>query len=194
MFAGQGYGRLDFAYDGLSSEAATHNISNVTVHNTVLSSDFGGYGTKRLMSYTYEYPVSFVSSALSVTAVDSYGMIDERTSIDASLLVSYAADTEMTVPLPAHMASHIVADTQSVPYAEMYLGDMHDIANTATGAGTAVSAVNLPAVRVLPALGGVLQISDNNNNNGNNLTSIGEHYSLSSPVAYQLKIATQNAS
>ena len=195
MFAGQGYGRLDFAYDGLSSEAAMHNISNVTLHNTVLSSDFGGYGTKRLMSYTYEYPVSFVSSALNVTAIDSYGMIDERTSIDASLLVSHSADTKMTVPLPAHMASYIVADTQSVPYAEMYLGDMHDIANTATGAGTAVSVVNLPAIRVLPALGGVLQISDNNNNNnGDNLTSIGEHYSLSSPVAYQLKIATQNAS
>ena len=201
MFAGQGYGRLDFVYDGLSSEAAMHNISNLTIHNTVLSSDFGGYDTKRLMSYTYAYPVSFLSSALNVTAVDSYGMIDNRTLIDASLLVSYTADTKMTVPLPLHMASYIVADTQSVPYAEMYLGDMHDIANTATGAGTAVSAVNLPAIRVLPALWGVLQISDNNNDNNddndnanNNLTSIGEHYSLSSPVAYQLKITTQNAS
>ena len=192
MFAGQGYGRLDFVYDGLSSEAAAHNISNVTVQNTVLSSDFGGYGTKRLMSYTYAYPVSYVSSALNVTAIDSYGMIDERTSIDASLLVLHSADTEMTVPLPAHMASYIVAKTQSVPYAEMYLGDMHDIANTATGAGTAVSVVNLPAIRVLPALWGVLQIGDNNDND--NLPSIGEHYSLSSPVAYQLKITTQNAS
>ena len=194
LFEGQGYGRLDFAYEGLSSEAALHSISNVTIHNTVLSSDFGGYGTKRLMSYTYAYPASHVSSVLNVTAIDSDGMTNNKTSINASLLVSYTADTEMTVPLPLHMASHIVADTQSVPYAEMYLGDMHDITNVATGAGTAISAVNLPAIRVLPALWGVLQITGNNNNNSNNnLTSIGEHYSLSSPVAYKLNITTQDA-
>lgn len=188
LFTKEGFGRLSFSHD-IIDEISQFSISNVTGYNTVMSSEFGGYEKKYLMSWVYDYPVAFVSSVLNVTAIQSDGSIDGAVPIKAQLHVVINNETDKTAYLPYYMASHIRNAGHHEEYVEMYLGDMYNVDNTVNGNGVAATIINMPAVRIISDIWGILNITENDKS----FTSLDERLSLSSPVVYRLDITTDKA-
>ena len=197
VFTNEGYGRMAFFFEGISEEAASLSIANITSYNTLLSANFGGYDETPLYSYSYYHPGSYVSSTLNVTAINSDGTINNDTHIDVNLQL----DTEMekTIHLSRYMESHI-ANSETLQthngltpfdsakeFAAMYLGDMHNVTNKAEGRGTVILPINLPAVRILPETYLALGITDELS-----FTSLGEEFAYSSPVSYNLHVTAND--
>ena len=187
-FTEEGFGRLNFMHDVID-EVSQFGISNITAYSTVLSSDFGGYHKRYLTSFVYDYPVSYVSSVLNVTAINADGSVDGATQINAQLR-AVTSDTNKTMHLPLYMASHIRNAGYPEEYVDMYLGDMYDISNTADGSGMAIATINMPAVRIIPDVWEILNITGYDDES---FTSLDERLVLSSPVTYQLDVSTGRA-
>ncbi len=186
VFQREGFGRMAFSFDDIS-EIQRFGIANITTYNTIGSLQFGGYDVKYLYSYPYRYPGSHLSSVLNVTAINSNGTTDESVKISV-ILEADIAHTNRTVHLSEYFTSYVHGRQLPVQFAHMYLGDMHDVSNAASGIGSVVFPINLPAVHVDSDLWGLLGVSHDT------VASLGEEFAYSSPVSYKLHITADNAS
>ena len=186
VFQREGFGRMAFSFDDIS-EIQRFGIANITTYNTLGSLQFGGYDVKYLYSYPYRYPGSHLSSVLNVTAINSEGTVDESVKISV-ILEADIAHTNRTVHLSEYFTSYVHGRQLPVQFAHMYLGDMHDVSNAASGRGSVVLPINLPAVHVDSDLWGLLGVSHDT------VASLGEESAYSSPVSYKLHITAGDAS
>ena len=183
VFTNAGFGKIAFSIDN-ATEMKRQNFGNVTTYNTLVSSHFGGEEQTLLYHHTYQYPGAWLESTLNVTAINSDISIDEDMNISAELAV-IKTDDLTTVSLAKYMYDFITKERGlPVEFAEMYLGDMYDVDNTASGdKGVAIGTIRVPAVHVLPDIKKMLGISE-----GGSIAVLDEEYAYASPVAYNLNV------
>ena len=184
VFFQEGYGRIPFTFDGLTEEAEEYSIVEISSENTLYSDDYGGYDETLLFQYPYLHPSTFLTSIINITSINSDGTRNESTDIDVDFRVDHKA--EKTMHLSQYMESHIqnhetkiekikktahksinnrfwTPEDTKLPkvFADMYLGDMHNVTNRGSGTGGMLTTpINLPAVRIQTDIQKALGMTD----------------------------------
>ncbi|MGI9567178.1 MAG: hypothetical protein ACR2LL_09235 [Nitrosopumilus sp.] len=136
-FLKAGYGKIKFDYPGLLEDVVLDTdkniprFENVTVFNTLQSSQFAGHDVTHLIFNEYMYPESFFHNSLTVNAVDSEGNQDD--SVEITLEVMPRLDISGTSYIDEYMRDKILFDTQDDGFSQIITGldiDGNDIVIT----------------------------------------------------------------